>query len=365
MSDTTSGTFHATPEQAGRTLADALRGWLAGQSWSRVQRLIKTRHVMIDGNLCLDAGRRLNGKEVVKVLPRAAAPVPKDEDVRIRYLDSHLVVVEKPAGMTSIRHIEERRWTARRKQLQPTLDEALPRLIARQEGRGRANSDRAAGDRAAGNKAASGKAPQGKTLPGRGARGIPPPVRPVHRIDRDTSGLMVFARTVRAERALGLQFREHTIQRRYLAIVAGQVKAQTFDSVLVRDRGDGRRGIGDEEDAGKRAVTHVKPLEKLDGYTLVECRLETGRTHQIRIHLSEAGHPLCGDKVYRGPAHGAARIDRSGASRMALHAAELAFEHPLTGEPLQFSMPLPRDMRELLEKLRGDGLRPSEASGRA
>src|SRR5439155_2870714 len=130
--------------------------------------------------------------------------------------------------------------------------------------------------------------------------------------------------------------REHSIDRAYLAIVLGDVAEQTIESRLVRDRGDGQRGCTSQPDAGQRAVTHVRPVEQLREHTLIECRLETGRTHQIRIHLSEAGHPLCGDTVYRGPRNRKLLPDRSGAPRLALHAAELSFDHPVTGERLHF-----------------------------
>ena len=110
---------------------------------------------------------------------------------------------------------------------------------------------------------------------------------------------------------------------------------------------------------GKRAVTHVRPLEYLGGYTLVECRLETGRTHQIRIQLAEAGHPLCGEKVYNKPLFGKPIADDSGAQRQALHAAELGFPHPITGQPLHFTMPLPADFQQLLARLRRVGTDPS------
>src|SRR5262249_31033658 len=159
-------------------------------------------------------------------------------------------------------------------------------------------------------------------------------LRPVHRIDRETSGLMIFARTVDSERLLGLQFRNHSLHRVYVAVALGQVREQTIESNLVDDRGDGRRGSTKNSKLGKYAVTHVRPVERLPAYTVVECRLETGRTHQIRIHMSEAGHPLCGDKVYRGPFPGKPIIDESGAPRVALHAAEIGFQHPITGEQL-------------------------------
>ncbi len=326
--------FHISPQQAGQTLATFLRAMLPQHSWSEIRRLLRTRHVQVNGNLCLDAGRRLKTGEVVKLLPQSAAPLPAAEDIKIHYLDQHLVVVEKPSGATSVRHTEELSWPARRRQFQQTLDEMLPALIAKYEF----------------SRGGRGKNRQGS----RRNRGVPPPVRPVHRLDRDTSGLMVFARSVRAERHLGEQFRKHTTHRRYLAIVAGRVeKAWRFDTQLVRDRGDGRRGSAKPPQNGKRAVTHVSPLEHIDGYTLVQCSLETGRTHQIRIHLLEAGHPVCGDKVYRQPRPGAAMIsDDSGAPRLALHAAELGFIHPITGEEMRFEMALPGDLAEFLKRLK-------------
>jgi 23S rRNA pseudouridine1911/1915/1917 synthase len=250
--------------------------------------------------------------------------LPKAEHIRIVYLDEHVVVVEKPPGITSTRHSEELSWPARRRQFQPTLDELLPQVIAKKEGRRTKKAE----------------------------RGVPPPVRPVHRLDRETGGLMAFARSVRAERGLMEQFRRHTTKRRYLAIVEGRVEPQTIETRLVRDRGDGRRGSTDKPNVGKHAVTHVRPLEHLDAYTLIECRLETGRTHQIRIHLAEHGHPLCGEKVYRKPLGGKPVPDRSGAPRLALHATALGLQHPLTGKELYFESPLPKDLTQFLERLR-------------
>jgi 23S rRNA pseudouridine1911/1915/1917 synthase len=333
-------TFRASPEQVNVTIAAALRTWLPGRTWSEIKNLLKSRHVTVSGNLCLDEGRRLKQDEVVKVLPHPAAAPPREEDVRIRYLDAHLVIVEKPAGMTTLRHPEERNWPKRRKQLQPTLDELLPKIIAkREEGQQRGGTRRPK----------RGRTPM-RPVPR--AKGVPRRLRAVHRIDRETSGLMVFARTVDAERVLGIQFRDHSLHRVYLAVVPGHVTEQSIESVLVPDQGDGRRGSTTNARLGKRAVTHVKPIERLPGYTVVECQLETGRTHQIRIHLSELGHPLCGDKVYRGPYPGPQLPDQSAAPRVALHAAELGFEHPITGESLRFSMPLPADLATLIARLR-------------
>lgn len=326
--------FHVDETEVGKTLAAMLRLRLPGTPWSEVQRLVRKRHVMINGNLCCDEGRRLKAAEVVKLLEHPTAPPAREEDVRIRYVDQFLVVVEKPAGVTSVRHEEERNWKQERKNAQPTLEDMLPRILAKLE---RGGDKRPA------------KARHQKTQP------RTPPMRPVHRLDRETSGLMVFARTVPAERELGRQFREHTTYRRYIAVAEGAVGAQTITSQLIRDRGDGRRGSTDDPTLGKRAVTHVTPLETIGEYTVIQCRLETGRTHQIRIHLAESGHPLCGEKVYRQPLFKKALPDRSGAPRTALHAAELGFTHPISGEEMKFSMPLPTDLQRFIERLRKGG----------
>jgi 23S rRNA pseudouridine1911/1915/1917 synthase len=185
-------------------------------------------------------------------------------------------------------------------------------------------------------------------------------LRAVHRIDRDTSGLVVFARTPAAEHHLGQQFRAHTVSRQYLAIVRGCPAEGRIESWLVRDRGDGRRGSGDPE-SGLRAVTHVRMIEALGRCSLIECRLETGRTHQIRIHLGELGSPLAGERVYDRPIHGSALPDKSGAPRIALHAATLGFTHPVNGRRLEWEAPLPADLSAVLERLRRDSQESSAA----
>jgi len=318
---------HVTAAEAGRTLTAFLRERLAPASWSRVQKLVRGRHVLIHGNLCTDSARRLAPGEVVKVLDAPAAAPPRADDVRVVHLDDDVVVVDKPTGVTTTRHHEEAGWPARRRQLQPTLDELVPDAIAEYLA----------------------------ARSGRSSRGRPrtPPVKAVHRIDRETSGLVVFARNVPASRILAEQFRLHTTHRRYLALVTGSVTARTIRTRLVRDRGDGRRGSTGDADEGKEAVTHVSPLEHFGAaYTLVECRLETGRTHQIRIHMAESGHPVCGERVYRSP-RGRAAADESRAPRIMLHAAELGFVHPVSGAELRFTSPLPADMRRVLASLRG------------
>ncbi len=306
--------------QTGQTLAAFLRSRLAGQSWSEVRRLIEIRRVRLGGEVCLDPARRLNAGEVVELLGRPAARTREREAITIRHLDPHLVVVEKPAGLSTVRHPSERGWSERRKSLAPTLEDLVPPLIARREGRK--------------------------------VRGPLPRLRVVQRLDKETSGLVVFARRVEAEQGLGRQFHAHTVVRRYLAVVPGYVTSQTISSRLVRDRGDGRRGSTDLPDVGKPAVTHVEMVEVLPGYTLLSCRLETGRTHQIRIHLAELGHPICGEKVYQRRPGEKPEPDRSGAPRLALHAAELGFVHPVTGEAMHWTMPLPDDLREFIERLR-------------
>jgi 23S rRNA pseudouridine1911/1915/1917 synthase len=236
----------------------------------------------------------------------------------IRYADKHIVIVDKPAGLTTMRHPEEAAefGPRGRRFLPPTLADLLPNLLAQRR-------------------------PNERTK-----------VRAVHRLDKDTSGLVVFARTVEAERHLGQQFRAHTIERAYRALVRGQAKSARIESWLVRDRGDGRRGSLDTPGQGQRAVSHVRVLEELGEYTLVECRLETGRTHQVRIHLGEAGTPLCGERIYDRPLHGKPLPDGSGMKRVALHASVLGFEHPATGERMRWTSNLPKDMAALIERLR-------------
>jgi 23S rRNA pseudouridine1911/1915/1917 synthase len=311
--------FTVPAEEEGATLAAALRARLPGQSWNQVRRLVATRRARINGELCLDPARRVHEGETVELLARPAAKPRQPEMIALRHLDEHVVVVEKPSGMSTVRHPAERAWDERRKALSPTLEDVVPAIIARAEGRSR----------------------QG------------PRLRVVHRLDKETSGLVVFARTVPAERGLGKQFHAHTVIRRYLAVVPGFVPPQRIATRLVRDRGDGRRGSTDVPDIGKEAITFVDVVERLPGYTLLACRLETGRTHQIRIHLAELGHPVCGDKVYVHRADGGVFADRSGAPRLALHAAELGFVHPVTRASLHWTMPLPADLEALLDRLRG------------
>jgi 23S rRNA pseudouridine1911/1915/1917 synthase len=317
--------FHVT-DNSSHTLAARLRAWIPGSSWSQVRRMIHGRRVMLNGNVCQEEARRLKSGDVVKLLEQAAQKPPQEHDVEIVYLDTHVCVVVKPAGINSNRHEDEQ--FSRRRQFQPSLAELLPRVLRKRE---------------------------------KHSGGSPAATRiiPVHRLDRETAGLIVYARNAKAERALSLQFREHTVHRRYLAIIPGYLEAQTIESRLVRDRGDGRRGSSSDDRSGRIAITHIRPVEPLEGYTVIECRLETGRTHQIRIHLSELGHPLCGEKVYNRPLGGKPIRDKSRAPRLALHAAELGFVHPATGRQMRFNCPWPRDLAQFLEQLRSRSHRAS------
>lgn len=176
----------------------------------------------------------------------------------------------------------------------------------------------------------------------------------VHRIDKDTSGLMVVAKTDRAHEGLAKQFKDHSIRRLYQAIVHGvPAKAQgTVDTWIGRSDSDRKKMAVQREGRGKHAVTHYKVAEKLKGAALVECRLETGRTHQVRVHMGHLGHPLLGDPVYaRGQARHRELLKELGFHRQALHAARLGFIHPVDGSDLNFESPLPRDMQELFSHL--------------
>src|SRR4051794_39498106 len=176
----------------------------------------------------------------------------------------------------------------------------------------------------------------------------------VHRIDKDTSGLLVVAKTDVAHEGLAKQFAAHSIDRRYLAIVNGTPKATagTVDAPLARSAANRKKIAIVEGVRGKRAVTHWKRLEMLNDAALVECRLETGRTHQVRVHMASIGHPLLGDPVYgrSGKTHGKI-LKALGFHRQALHAAELGFTHPVTKSRLSFSSSMPADMQELMRAL--------------
>jgi 23S rRNA pseudouridine1911/1915/1917 synthase len=286
-------------------LARVLRSLHPGASWNAVRRLIETGKVSVDGEVTRDPVRAVRRGAVLAISMRARRPtsgetLPKEA---FAYIDSQVVVVRKPAGVSTVPFDETETDT-----LVDRVHKALKAFT-------KANT-------------------------------APPGI--VHRLDKETSGLILFARSLEAKRVLKQQFRVHSVHRRYVAIAHGFVEARSVSSRLVRDRGDGRRGSTNNPTLGRDAVTHVGVLERLDGATLVECRLETGRTHQIRIHLAEAGHPLLGETLYMKGFAGPI----IGAPRLMLHAREIGFTHPATGKALRFEEPMPDDMRLVLESLR-------------
>ena len=173
----------------------------------------------------------------------------------------------------------------------------------------------------------------------------------VHRLDRDSSGLIVFARDEESQGQIIRQFADHAAVRKYVALIPGTLKDQSIRSQFIRDRGDGLRGSTTDTNIGEHAITHFKSLRTIGKLSELECTLETGRTNQIRIHLAEAGHPICGDIKYRGPFGKPAIKDTSGIHRLALHATELKFKHPDTQRLLEFELGWPLDMQRFIEKM--------------
>jgi 23S rRNA pseudouridine1911/1915/1917 synthase len=239
------------------------------------------------------------------------------EGFRIVHDDAHLVVIEKPSGISSVPYERKETGTA--------MD--LIRAAWRRAGR----------------------------------RATATPLYIVHRIDKDTSGLLCFAKTRLAERALHGTFQRHEADRAYLAVAEGNVVGQRIESQLVADRGDGirgsirsgpLRGFQTSRGQGQHAVTFVEPLARYPRATLCRVRLETGRTHQIRIHLSERGHPLVGETVYIRDLLRAGRQPLS-APRLMLHAGRLGLAHPVTAAPLDFRAAPPEDFMTVLEQLGG------------
>ncbi len=300
------GEFVALPQG---TLAAALRGHLPSQSWNEVRALCSSGKISVNGARELDPARRLTGGEAVAW--NLAAPDPRRSTPRpefqIVYEDGHLIVIEKPEGVSSVPYERKERGTA--------LD--LIREAWRRQGR----------------------------------RAAATPLYTVHRIDKDTSGLLCFAKTKLAERGLHQVFKHHRAQREYLAVAHGQVRPSRIESRLIADRGDGLRGSTRRPNQGQHAVTHVEVIESLPAATVCRVHLETGRTHQIRIHLAEQGHPLVGETVYlRDHTHAGRTL--LPCQRLLLHAATLGFDHPVSGKRLDFASDLPPSFQAELQRLR-------------
>ena len=302
------------PAHAGWRLDRALAAVVPTLSRERLKALIRSGAVETRGAPVRDPAAKVKGDEKLRVAvpePRPAHNEPQDIPLTILFEDEHLLVVDKPAGL--VVHPAAGN-------LDGTLVNALLHHCA------------------------------GKLS------GIGGVARPgiVHRIDKDTSGLLVVAKTDVAHEGLAKQFAAHSIDRRYLAIVNGVPKTASgkIDAPLARSAANRKKIAIVEGKRGKRAVTHWKRLEALKGAALVECRLETGRTHQVRVHMASIGHPLVGDPVYgrSGKTQGKL-LKELGFNRQALHAADLGFTHPVTKGKLSFSSPMPPDMQELKRAL--------------
>jgi 23S rRNA pseudouridine1911/1915/1917 synthase len=324
----------------GRPIDGFLRARL-DVSWGAARALVERGKVTIDGARVTVTDARLRAGQRVELharAPRADRAAARGlDDAAIVHVDPHVVVARKPAGVSTVPYdgagggMRARAANRREEGEEITFEDLVRRWLVRR----------------------AGHAPQASL-------GV------VHRIDKDTSGLLVFARTFAAKKALSQDFRAHAIERRYVAIVHGVVaRAASFRSYLLEDRGDGLRGSARDPRLGERqgqlAITHVEPLEVLsrdaagDGATAIACALETGRTHQIRIHLSEAAHPLAGDKVYTRDRlrAGKALLEPP---RLMLHAAVLGFAHPITGEQLRFVDPIPDDVQTFARSLSGHAI---------
>ena len=299
---------------AGWRLDRALAAVVPTLSRERLKALIRSGAVETAGRSVRDPATKVRGDESLSVAvpePRPAHNAPQDIPLTIVFEDEHLLVVDKPAGL--VVHPAAGNFDG-------TLVNALLHHCSG------------------------------------GLSGIGGVARPgiVHRIDKDTSGLLVVAKTDVAHEGLAKQFAAHSIDRRYLAIVSGvpRVSEGKVDAPLARSATNRKKIAIVEGKRGKRAVTHWKRLESLKDAASVECRLETGRTHQVRVHMASIGHPLLGDPVYgrSSKTHGKL-LKELGFHRQALHAAAIGFTHPVTGGRLSFSSPMPPDMQELFNAL--------------
>ena len=318
-------------EADARVRLDVALAAASGLSRARVQALVKAGHATVDGRTVEDSSLRLSPGARLSLdipAPADATPAPEAIPITIVHEDAELVVVDKPAGLV----------------VHPAPGNATGTLVNALLHHCRGQLSGIGGVR---------------------RPGI------VHRLDKDTSGLLVVAKTNRAHQSLAAQFADHgrtgDLERRYLAIVWGvpSAAAGTIDAALARDpRNPMRRAVGKGASA-KHAVTHWRLLERFAGAdgsaiaSLVECRLETGRTHQVRVHLAHLGHPLLGDADYgAGFRTKSAKLAEPARSlvaaldRQALHAAGLTFTHPVSDSVLSFESPLPPDLAAVAEALR-------------
>jgi 23S rRNA pseudouridine1911/1915/1917 synthase len=285
-------------DAAGLRLDRFLAGLEQVGSRAAAERLLDAGGVLVDGTAHAKSYRLEAGQQVELEPPAAAALVAAALDLRIAYEDEHLLVVDKPAGIA----------------VHPGPGHSTGTLVHGLLGR-----------------TAGGDAPERPGI--------------VHRLDRDTSGLMVVARTEDAYRRLQSLVRRHRLEREYLALVRGRPRSRSgrIEAAIGRDRAEPTRQSLDT-DTPRDAITHFEVVELLPEHALLRVRLETGRTHQIRVHLATIDLPVSGDRVY-----GVRDLDLE---RQFLHAAHLAFPHPITGEPVETESPLPADLEAALDRAR-------------
>jgi 23S rRNA pseudouridine1911/1915/1917 synthase len=299
-------------------------------SRATLRRAIDAGHVRVEDAACKASLRLKAGSEVVilKLEPAKEGPAPQDIPLTILHEDDSIVVVDKPAAM--IVHPAKGHWEG-------TLASALAHHFDKLSSRG------------------------GPTRPGI-----------VHRLDRDTSGVIVVAKNDQAHDALAMQFKSRAVEKEYLAIVAGapNLDRDVIDEPIGKHpKHREKKAIRREDESARPAVTEYEVVERFRGYTLVRVRPKTGRTHQIRLHLAHIGCPVLCDRLYGGRAclteveliprdelpqeiTGDAAFSEPLLDRQALHAHRLAFAHPTSGERIQFEAPLPRDMERTLAALR-------------
>jgi len=270
------------------------------------QEAVRNGRIDLDGARCDEPGREVETDAQVGFFPNRPKARKVAGRLRVLYEDRFVIIVDKPAGVLTLPTPEGEH---------DTLLSRVTHYLSLRHG-------------------------------GRPFAGI------VHRLDRDTSGALALAKTPESARAFQALFKAHDIERQYLAVVEGVVarEAGTVDLALVTDRGDLRRGVARKPGEGRPAITHYRVAERFASVaTLVACWLETGRTHQIRIHLAELGHPVVGDPVYRPREQPRCKAHFH---RQALHAQTLGFVHPLTREKIRVEAPLPPDIAELIVDLR-------------
>lgn len=302
--------YTITVEDAGERLDKILPRYAAHHSRNQIQRLIDEERITQGGAIVNRKSRAIAGAEIV-LRPSPPPPldlIPEQIPIDILHEDEHLLIVNKPAGMV----------------VHPSKGHSSGTLV---------------------------HAILGKLKELSGEKEERPGI--VHRLDKDTSGLMIVARTIAAHEALSQLFKTHAVERVYLAIALGFSQSEArFETFHARHPHD-RKRFTSRATSGKIAITDVKMREALYGASLVECRLHTGRTHQIRVHLSDAGFPLLGDPLYgRSISDAEVRAISQTLGRQALHAHALAFEHPMTGEPLRFMSEPPEDLQDALNALR-------------